>query len=318
MTAIVTEGLTRRFGDRTAVDALTLDVRRGEVFGFLGPNGAGKTTTVRMLTALVAPTSGRAVVNGHSVTASADAVRASVGLLTESPGLYPRLTARENLVFFARLQSVSDVERQVRKYLDLLEISDRTNDRAAELSKGMQQKLAIARALLHEPPIVFLDEPTSGLDPEAARIVREFITKLRSEERTVFLTTHNLDEADRLCDRVAVFSQRLLRLDTPSALRRSLYGRWVSLRVASPASDLVERLRRHERVRELEVGESGACRVRVEDPDHDIPELVRALVAWDAHVVAIAEEEISLEQVYFDVIGPRLGDDTAAAGKKPS
>jgi ABC-2 type transport system ATP-binding protein len=224
MHAIETWDLTRAFGDRVAVERLTFTAPRGAVFGFLGPNGAGKTTTVRMLAALIAPTSGSAVVTGYRLGEEDHAIRRNVGLLTESPGLYERLSARQNLLFFARLYDLdaARAEAQTERYLRMLGLWDRRDDPVGSFSKGMRQKLAIARALLHEPAIIFLDEPTAGLDPEAARTVREFIKELRAEGRTIFLTTHNLPEADELCDTIAVFRTRLLRIGAPDAPRRTL------------------------------------------------------------------------------------------------
>ena len=224
---IVTEGLGKRFGELQAVENLSLRVNAGEVFGFLGPNGAGKTTTVRMLSAPIGPTSGKAWVAGCEVGRQDGELRRKVGILTELPGLYDRLSAERNLEFFARLYEVADVAGQVERYLRLLGLWDRRHEPVGGFSKGMRQKLAIARAMLHEPQVVFLDEPTSALDPEAARLVREFVAELKHEGRAIFLCTHNLDEADRLCDRVAVFRTRLLALDTPAALRRQLFGRSV-------------------------------------------------------------------------------------------
>ena len=227
---IRTEGLCKYFQtgghEVKAVDGLDLQVREGEVFGFLGPNGAGKTTTVRMLACLIGPTQGRAWVNGLAVgEARRGEIRGQVGILTESPGLYERLSARYNLEVFAELYGVKDVKGQVEKYLRLLDLWDRRDSEAGTFSKGMKQKLAIARALLHEPPVVFLDEPTAALDPESAKTVREFIETLRGQGRTIFLCTHNLDEAERLCHRIGVFKQRLIAVDTPDALRRQLFGR---------------------------------------------------------------------------------------------
>jgi len=222
---IEVQHLTKRYGPVTAVDDVSFRVEKGEILGFLGPNGAGKTTTVRLLTCLIAPTSGRAWVNNLEVGRADQQIRAQVGILTESPGLYERLSARRNLEFFAELYGVKDASGQAEKYLRLLGLWDRRESEANTLSKGMKQKLAIARALLHEPPVLFLDEPTSALDPEAAKTVRDFIETLRGQGRTIFLCTHNLDEAERLCDRIAVFRQRLIAVDTPEALRRQLFGR---------------------------------------------------------------------------------------------
>jgi ABC-2 type transport system ATP-binding protein len=295
------QGLTKRFGENLAVDDLTLEVRRGEVFGFLGPNGAGKTTTVRMLAALIAPTAGEAWVNGHQVGVDDRSVRASVGLLTEAPGLYPRLTATENLAVYAGLHQVADVAGQVAKYLRLLGLWERRHEPVGGFSKGMQQKLAIARALLHEPPVLFLDEPTAALDPEASRIVRDSIATLRGEGRTIFLCTHNLDEADRLCDRVAVIQQRLIRVDTPANLRRSLYGRSVRVRLRVVVPGLQKAIESLPFVRAATPMEDG-LRVALDDPEQHNPLLVRALVSAGADIQYLEEEAHSLEQVYFDLL----------------
>ncbi|HLZ10241.1 MAG TPA: ABC transporter ATP-binding protein, partial [Chloroflexota bacterium] len=200
MNAIETSLLTRSFGARIAVDGLTLEIPEGKVFGFLGPNGAGKTTTVRMLTSLIAPTSGQARVAGFAIGTEDQSIRRSVGILTETPGMYDRLSARQNLLYFARLYEVDSKRASslVEHYLRLLGLWDRRDEKVGGFSKGMRQKLAIVRAVLHEPRIIFLDEPTSGLDPEATRIVRDFVKELRGEGRTIFLTTHNLPEAEEL------------------------------------------------------------------------------------------------------------------------
>lgn len=298
---IRTENLSKRFGKLLAVDDLSLQVERGEVFGFLGPNGAGKTTTMRMLAALIAPTSGAAWINGKRVGQDNEAVRASVGLLTETPGLYPRLNAEENLAFFARLHGVQDIAGQVQKYLSLLGLWERRAEAVGGFSKGMQQKLAIARALLHEPPVLFLDEPTSALDPEAARVVRDFVATLKGEGRTIFICTHNLDEADRLCDRVAVIKQRLIRVDAPETLRQGLYGRSVRVRLRERAPGLVPLVRELPFVTEV-IETAEGLRVALNEPESHNPELIQALVAAGAAIQFVERESHSLEQVYFDLL----------------
>lgn len=295
------EGLTKSFNGKLAVDDLNLEVLRGEIFGFLGPNGAGKTTTVRMLTTLIAPTMGAAWINGRRIGAENQAVRALVGVLTEAPGLYPRLTAVENLGVFAGLHGVTDAHGQIVKYLTLLDLWDRRDEPVGRFSKGMQQKLAIARALLHEPLVLFLDEPTAALDPEAARIVRDFIATLRGEGRTIFICTHNLDEADRLCDRVGVIRQRLIRVDTPANLRQGLYGHSVRVRLANVTPGLQDTVAKLPFVRGV-TPLNGGLRVAMDRPEDHNPTLVRALVAAGAAVQYIEEEEHSLEQVYFDLL----------------
>ncbi len=238
---ILTNNLSRKFGDMNVVEDLSLQVLRGEVFGFLGPNGAGKTTTIRMLTSLIKPTSGWAIVNGFNIGEQDIEIRRSVGLLTETPGMYDSLSAIYNLMIYANLYEVNDPQSQVEKYLRLLGLWERRFDQVGMFSKGMRQKLAIARALLHEPCVLFLDEPTAGLDPEAARMVRNFIADLREAGRTIFLCTHNLEEADQLCDRIAVFKKRLLVVDTPEKLRSQLFGRKVVFHLASIETSWVQK-----------------------------------------------------------------------------
>jgi ABC-2 type transport system ATP-binding protein len=298
---IRTDSLTKRFNGTLAVDNLTLQVRQGEVFGFLGPNGAGKTTTVRMLAALIAPTAGTAWVNGHQIGAADGAVRASIGILTETPGLYPRLDAEQNLRLLAKLYGVGDVHGQVRKYLTMLGLWERRDEPVGGFSKGMRQKLAIARALLHEPPVLFLDEPTSALDPEVARVVRDFIEELSGQGRTIFICTHNLDEADRLCDRVGVIKQQLIRVDTPEALRRGLYGQSVLIRLQEVRPELIAAVEALPFVKG--VSQTERClRVALDDPEAQNPAVVWALVEAGGAIQFVEKEEHSLEQVYFDLM----------------
>ena len=299
---IVTEGLGKRFGELQAVENLSLRVNAGEVFGFLGPNGAGKTTTVRMLSALIGPTSGKAWVAGCEVGRQDGELRRKVGILTESPGLYDRLSAERNLEFFARLYEVADVAGQVERYLRLLGLWDRRHEPVGGFSKGMRQKLAIARAMLHEPQVVFLDEPTSALDPEAARLVREFVAELKHEGRAIFLCTHNLDEADRLCDRVAVFRTRLLALDTPAALRRQLFGRSVVFHLRAMDASYAERVRALPGVQSVQIVDRKLV-VGLEDPESANPQLIRALVEAGADVQFVGELRRTLEDVYLRLVG---------------
>ncbi len=288
-----------------AVDGLDLEVRQGEVFGFLGPNGAGKTTTVRVLACLIAPTRGRAWVNGLAVGEADRQIRAQVGILTEAPGLYERLSARLNLEIFAELYGVKDVKGQVEKYLRLLDLWDRRDTEAGTFSKGMKQKLAIARALLHEPKVVFLDEPTAALDPEAAKTVRDFIDTLRGQGRTIFLCTHNLDEAERLCDRIGVFKQRLIAVDTPDALRRQLFGRQTVVHLVHLTAEMVAAVRGLSFVKHVDVlqEERGAkLIVSLDDPTDQNPAIVNALVAQGAQIRFVNELKHSLEDVYLSLI----------------
>ncbi|MEE8120104.1 MAG: ABC transporter ATP-binding protein [Anaerolineales bacterium] len=299
---IVAKGLTKRFGDVLAVDGLDLEVSPGEIFGFLGPNGAGKTTTIRLLGALIEPTSGKAYVAGYEVGREDNEIRRNVGILTESPGLYDRLSAERNLSFFAELYDVEDVAGQVERYLRLLGLWDRRGDMAATFSKGMRQKLAIARAMLHEPKVLLLDEPTAGLDPEMARLVREFIGELKSRGRTIFLCTHNLDEADRLCDRIAVVNSRLLALDTPAALRAKLYDRVVVFHLGAVAPAYEKAVSEQAFVRSVETKDNKLV-VALDDPERNNPQLIRALVDAGADIQFVGELRRSLEDVYLRLVG---------------
>jgi ABC-2 type transport system ATP-binding protein len=276
-------------------------VAEGEVFGFLGPNGAGKTTTVRMLTSLIAPTSGRASINGLLVGRDDQAIRQTVGLLTETPGMYDRLSAEKNLTIFAKLYGVADPAASVEKYLKMLGLWARRQDEAGSFSKGMRQKLALARALLHEPKVLFLDEPTSGLDPEAAKLVRDFIEELKTEGRTIFLCTHNLDEADRLCDRVAIFKTRLITVDSPANIRQRLYGRRVVVHLAGPGESLAAAARELPFVKEAQAVDNKLV-IALDNPEADNPALIRHLVGAGAEIQFVGEIRHSLEDVYLRLL----------------
>ena len=286
-----------------AVSNLTLEVKQGEVFGFLGPNGAGKTTTVRMLCALIGPTAGRAWVNNFEIGKQNQQIRASVGILTEQPGMYDRLSAEKNLTIFAELYSVRDVAGQVEKYLRMLGLWDRRKDLAGSFSKGMKQKLAIARAILHNPATLFLDEPTAGLDPEAAKLVRDFIEELKTEGHTIFLCTHNLDEADRLCDRIGVFKQQLIKVDSPNRMRTAIFGRTIEFRLKQADPSMAEWTRRFNFVKNAEVHDNRLV-LGIDHPEEGNPLIVKALVEAGAEVQFVNEVRHSLEEVYLSLITP--------------
>lgn len=298
---ITTQNLTKKFDKITAVKNLTLDIPEGEVFGFLGPNGAGKTTTIRMLTSLIKPTNGSASVNGHIVGEQDIDIRRSVGLLTETPGLYDNLSAERNLEIYASLYEVEDIKGQVEKYLRFLGLWERRLDVAATFSKGMKQKLAIARSLLHEPRTLFLDEPTAALDPEASRLVREFILEIKQEGRTIFICTHNLDEADRLCDRIGVFKTSLLVLDSPAKLRQQVFGRKVVFHLQQADEALVEKLNQHPHVTEAQLIDHKIV-ATIDDPETYNPEIIRFLVSEGADVQFVGELRRSLEDVYLQLV----------------
>jgi ABC-2 type transport system ATP-binding protein len=257
-----------------------------------------------MLACLIAPTSGEARVAGYAVGRESDSIRARIGILTESPGLYEKLSARQNLDFFARLYGLSNAARAdaVKKHLEMLGLWERRDEAVGGFSKGMKQKLAIARALLHDPKVVFLDEPTSALDPEAAKIVRDFIAELKSEGHTIFLCTHNLDEADRLADRIGVMKQKLIQVDTPENLRRKLYGRRVVVQMRAVADAHLVALKTLAFIKS--VGrEDNRLSLALDDPDAMTPAVVRALVQAGGEIQSVGEEKHSLEDVYLNLVG---------------
>jgi len=299
--AITTSGLTKSFGETRAVDELELEVSRGEVLGLLGPNGAGKTTTVRLLAGMISPSEGAAVVLGFDPAAEPERLHERMGLLTEAPGFYERLTARQNLGYFARFYEGVAVDERVDKYLELLELDERAEDRVGEFSKGMKQRLALARALLHEPELLFLDEPTAALDPEAARDVRRLIEKLRGEGRTILLCTHNLDEAERLCDRIALFNTRLVTVDEPERLRRRLFKRQVLVELAGGTAEVAAGLEQRPFVKNLQ-RDGERLIVELADIDADKPALARAVIESGGELVEFREDEHSLEEVYLTLL----------------
>ncbi len=306
MNVIETDQLTRSFGPLIAVDRLTLEIPAGSVFGFLGPNGAGKTTTVRMLAALIAPSSGIATVAGYKLGAENQSIRRSVGILTETPGLYDRLSAYENLTFFGQLYDLDAVKagRQAERFLRDLDLWERKDEKVGSFSKGMRQKLAIARALLHEPQVVFLDEPTSGLDPEAARTVLNFIKTLRSEGRTIVLTTHILPEADEMCDIIGIFKTQLIRVDTPDRLRAGLFGKGVQVRLTADATAYVDAVKALPFVKDV-VANNSMLSVQLDDLDGQSPVLVQALITAGAQIRSVMPISHSLEEVYLQLVGSK-------------
>lgn len=305
MSSIEVDGLSKRFRDRIAVEGLTFQVERGEVFGLLGPNGAGKTTTVRMLTGLLSPTSGEARVCGLSIRSEGERLRKSVGLLTENPGLYDRLTGRENLLFFIKLNEL-EIDKAWKRATSLLRrfgLEGREDDPCGSYSKGMRQKLAIIRAIIHEPQAVFLDEPTSGLDPEAARTVRDAVAELASDGRTVILCSHNLAEVEQLCGRVAVIRRRLLTVSPLNALRRSKMV--LEVRLAEPA-----------RFQRIIAALPFAPAVEVVDrrmlvtlqDEEQAADVLSAMAAAGARVYSAASVQRPLEQAYLELMRSEEAD----------
>jgi ABC-2 type transport system ATP-binding protein len=297
MTLIETVNLSKKFGDLTAVENLSLQVEKGEILGFLGPNGAGKTTTVRMLSGIIAPTSGHAVVAGFRTDTDVESLHEVIGLLTETPGFYERLSARENLLYFAQFYNI-DAKTQVNTYLERFGLWERKNDKVGTFSKGMKQRLALARALLHEPTILFLDEPTAGLDPKSAKQVRELIMKFKKEGRTIFLCTHNLEEAELLCNRIAVFQTRLVALDTAETLRTRLFRREVVVELEAINDTIIDAVKTLEFVEALK-RDGKTLILELKDFDKNRPELVKAIVEKKGNIQSVFEKKHSLEDIYL-------------------
>jgi ABC-2 type transport system ATP-binding protein len=300
--ALVVEHVTKRFGERLAVDDVSFSVAAGEVFGFLGPNGAGKTTTVRMLGTLIAPTSGSAVVAGIPLEpANGVEIRQRIAVMPESPGLYLRLTVAENLEFFAGLYGIRSPQKRIEHALDAVNLGNRANDLCGTLSKGLRQRVALARVLLGDPSIVFLDEPTSGLDPLATREVHELIDDLRARGVTVFLTTHRLEEAERLCDRVAILNTSLRTIGRPDELRERLFTKTLLVRTAAPLRSPAD-VFAVAGVESWNADDGSGYVLTVGDPSTAAPEVARALVAAGADVLSLTEARHSLEDVYLELI----------------
>jgi ABC-2 type transport system ATP-binding protein len=301
--ALVVDRLTKRFGTRTAFSEVSFEVARGEVFGFLGPNGAGKTTTVRTLGTLIAPTSGSATVAGIPLSAENGVeIRQRISVMPESPGLYLRLTVTENLEFFASLYGIQDAGARIKDALAAVNLSDRSGDLCGGLSKGLRQRVGLARALLSEPVIMFLDEPTSGLDPVAAREVHDLITELRQQGVTIFLTTHRLEEAERLCDRVAILNTTLRTVGRPEDLRAQLFKSQLVVKTLVPLSDPDQLFRGIASVESWHAEDPATYALSVSDPRVAAPEVTRALVGARVDVLSIGEVRHSLEDVYLELI----------------
>lgn len=301
---IVVSHLTKQFGQRVAFEDVSFSVRRGEVFGFLGPNGAGKTSTVRTLSTLVTPTSGTAEVAGIPVNSGHDVeIRQRIAVMTEVPGLYLRLSVTENLVFFAGLYGYRDTQPRIDRALEAVNLTSRANDLCGSLSKGLRQRVGLARALLNDPEIVFLDEPTAGLDPVASLEVHNLIVALRDRGVTVFLTTHRLDEAEKLCDRVAILNTTLRTVGRIDDLRQRMFQKSVLVSTISPLSNPEEVLAPITGVTGWSKDDTGSYVLTVSDVRVAAPAITRALVAAGADVLSLAEGHHSLEEVYLELVG---------------
>jgi ABC-2 type transport system ATP-binding protein len=301
--ALSAQGLSKRFGDRVAFQDVSFEIGYGEVFGFLGPNGAGKTTTVRTLGTLLAPTSGLATVAGFPLTPENGVeIRRRISIMPESPGLYLRLSVAENLECFADLYEVPDPEDRIDRALRAANLVDRAHDACGALSKGLRQRVALARALLSDPEVLFLDEPTSGLDPVASRDVHELIDGLRQRGVTIFLTTHRLEEAERLCDRVAILNTTLRTIGRPAELRDQLFAKTLTVGTLAPLPEPSRVFAGVQAVDGWHQDGPATYVLAVSDPAVAAPAVTRALVAADVDVLSISESRHSLEDVYLELI----------------
>jgi ABC-2 type transport system ATP-binding protein len=301
--ALSVKGLSKHFGDRVAFDDVSFEVSQGEVFGFLGPNGAGKTTTVRTLGTLIAPTSGSATVAGIPLSSGNDEeIRKRIAIMPESPGLYLRLTVAENLECFAGLYELSNGDERIEAALRAVDLVDRANDPCHALSKGLRQRVSLARALLSDPSVLFLDEPTSGLDPVAAHEVHDLIDGLRKQGVTIFLTTHRLEEAEQLCDRVAILNTTLRTIGRPDELRDRLFHKSIEVKTRNPLPDPGAVLNGLPGVDSWSLDGTGVYVISVSDPTVAAPEVTRALVHADADLLSLVETRHSLEEVYLELI----------------
>jgi len=308
--SIETEGLTKRFGSLTAVDHLSFAVEAGEIFGLLGPNGAGKTTTIRMLASLISPSEGNARISGHDVVKESLKVREIVGILTENPSLYDRLTAYENMEFFAEAYGITDrVERRdrIRELLELFDLWERRDDKAGNLSKGMKQKLAITRAIVHNPEVLFLDEPTSGLDPKSSKDIRDLMEELsRRENQTILLSTHRLEDADRLCNRVMIIRDGgSVVVGSPEELRNKIAGTpLLEIRLRKADERIVRSVEALEQVSGVSLdADPGRMLISLNDVEAATPLIVRSVVEAGGMVLSVNVVEPSLEEAYLKLVG---------------
>jgi ABC-2 type transport system ATP-binding protein len=310
--ALSVQNLSKRFGERVAFQDVSFEIDHGEVFGFLGPNGAGKTTTVRTLGTLIAPTEGSATVAGIPLTpANGVEIRRRIAIMPESPGLYLRLSVIENLECFADLYGVPDSHDRIAGALRAVNLSDRARDACGALSKGLRQRVALARALLSDPDVLFLDEPTTGLDPVATRDVHELIAALGRSGVTIFLTTHRLEEAERLCDRVAILNTTLRTIGRPDELRDQLFAKTLTVRTLAPLAEPDGVFAGLPAVDGWRRDGPATYVLTVSDSAVAAPAVTRALVAAGADVQSIGESRHSLEDVYLELIG-----DDVEAGRR--
>jgi ABC-2 type transport system ATP-binding protein len=299
------ENLTKKFGGITAVDDVTFHVNEGEVFGFLGPNGAGKTTTVRILCCLISKTSGQARVGDYEIGNDFNSlkIRSIIGFLPDNVGLYEELSAYKNLDFYGKLYERTEQQRKesIERFLRLLGLWEKKDLPVGTFSKGMKQKIALARALIHEPMILFLDEPTVNLDPEAARTVRDFILELKKEKKTIFLNTHNLDEAQRICDKIGILKTRLLKLGTPEQLRELFRSCSKTVIQLEKVNDFIVDAVKSQTSRNALI-DGNRLIIDVASGEKENPKFIEAIVSAGGHIQYVTQLSPSLEDIYLKVV----------------
>ncbi len=304
MSMIETTNLTKKFGTFTAVDSITFSVQEGEVFGLLGPNGAGKTTTIRMLCCLIGKSGGSASIDGLDISDKKNdiKIRKMIGIVHDNVGLYEALSAYDNLRFFGRMyETPKDIlEQNIEKYLKMLDLWDRRNQSVASFSKGMKQKVSVARALIHDPLILFLDEPTASLDPEATKVIIDVLLDLKKEDRTIFLNTHNLDEAQRICDRIAVIKTKLLAVDSPINLERAAVQHKTIL-VLDKVNESILNAAKSQNPKKIETDGSSLI-IEFADPENETPNMISAIVGVGGKIRSVSQSEASLEDVYLKLV----------------
>ncbi|MEM4258811.1 MAG: ABC transporter ATP-binding protein [Candidatus Thermoplasmatota archaeon] len=296
--------LTKQFGNITAIENFTVSIPDGVIFGLLGPNGAGKTTTMRLMSCLLRPTKGTVQIDEYAAEQDAMKIRQMIGLLPEVPGLYETLGAYKNLEYYAQLYGIEKQKREetIKSLLSNLGLWDRRNEPVSGFSKGMKQKIAIARALVHEPRYLFLDEPTASLDPEAAKTVREYIIQLKSQGKTIVINTHNLSEAERICDTVAFVKNRVIEVGNPKRLAQGLFSRTVRVTTTAKLTDSLRAKIQNINGIRFDAVSGNTLVFTVQNPEEENPRIIEALQRYGIPIVFIAEEEPSLEDVYLKLI----------------
>ncbi len=300
---IEVKNLTKKFGDITAVDNLSFQVDKGEIFGLLGPNGAGKTTTIRILCCLISQTSGEAKIDGYKIGDNANSlkVRKIIGLVPDNVGLYEELSAHENLDYYGRLYECTEKQRKegIEYFLKMLGLWDKRNFAVGDFSKGMKQKVAIARALIHNPKLLFLDEPTVNLDPEYSKVVRDIILGLKKEGKTIFLNTHNLDEAQRICDRIGILKTKLLAVNTPEQLEKSFSGNKIVIQLKEVNESIIDAVKS---LKPKNLIAEGNKIIIEADPLKENPDFVKAIVSAGGRVQFVTEPNPDLEETYLEIV----------------